>query len=454
MESWHTIETTSFERLSRNDHVAPAGVVRCSSQIPATSKLLPTATRKHSATLSTMKISLWKIALALVAQHASGFGTVPALLPRSSQILTSRYLSTPSSTSQVVVKTSAAAASANPASPVPFAEQGSSADEEYRRGFITIAIITLANASVSPAWHAAMGGEGGPPALLLNAVVSVVAWLSIVGGSAVFGDKEEAAAMTEEERALAMRGGYELGFWKFLGTTGHLYGLSLTSADHGAFLIQLTTLIVPVFQGLQGERIPRKVQLAVGLALAGVLAFTQSGGGDLSSTEAANQALGDAICVGAAVFYSAFDIRTFKFGPKVQRQALVTNKITSQALLSVALCTAVAGQESMDYVAADWSAALALLPLIVWSGAIVNALATFFQVGGMIAIGPVKAQCIFASQPLWASMIAYFFLGETIGPQGLVGAAAFLSALYLAATTDIARPKTISDPTIPNEHSL
>jgi drug/metabolite transporter (DMT)-like permease len=64
----------------------------------------------------------------------------------------------------------------------------------------------------------------------------------------------------------------------------------------------------------------------------------------------------------------------------------------------------------------------------------VNALATFLQVGGMQAIGPTRAQTIFASQPLWSSMLAYAFLGETIGVQGALGGSAFLFALYLAIT--------------------
>ena len=67
--------------------------------------------------------------------------------------------------------------------------------------------------------------------------------------------------------------GVPLGLWKTLGTSLNLYGLSLTSADHGAFLIQLTTLIVPVAQGVQGVPIPRRIWLAVGIALAGLLSF-------------------------------------------------------------------------------------------------------------------------------------------------------------------------------------
>lgn len=77
--------------------------------------------------------------------------------------------------------------------------------------------------------------------------------------------------------------GAELGLWKMLGTTANIYGLSQTSSDHGAFLIQLTTLIVPSIQGVMGVPIPSRIWTAMGLASAGVFVFTQ----DPSQTDCA-----------------------------------------------------------------------------------------------------------------------------------------------------------------------
>lgn len=96
---------------------------------------------------------------------------------------------------------------------------------------------------------------------------------------------------------------------------GCSYGLSLTSAAHGAFLIQLTTLIVPLAQGLQGVPIPRRVWAAIGLAVAGVALFTQDPGTVDSSSQ------GDALCVLAAIFYASYDLRLFHWGKKVQHAA-------------------------------------------------------------------------------------------------------------------------------------
>jgi drug/metabolite transporter (DMT)-like permease len=165
--------------------------------------------------------------------------------------------------------------------------------------------------------------------------------------------------------------------------------MALTTANHGAFLLQLTTLIVPVMQGLQGEKIPRQIQAAVVLALAGMYAFTQDPGGGALPTvaQAAQIQAGDTLVLGAAVFYSIYDIQTFYWGRLVPRTELVTIKVGFQAVLSSLLCAAAAGPEVSTYLAAspDWTT---VIPTVLWSGLIVNALATFLQVGGMQAVGP------------------------------------------------------------------
>ena len=58
----------------------------------------------------------------------------------------------------------------------------------------------------------------------------------------------------------------------------------------------------------------------------------------------------------------------------------------------------------------------------------------------MQAIGPTRAQTIFASQPLCAAVMNFVFLGEIIGTQGFLGGGAFIGALVLAATSESSPP--------------
>jgi drug/metabolite transporter (DMT)-like permease len=306
---------------------------------------------------------------------------------------------------------------------------------EYQKGLLTIGFITLLFSSNSPVLHAAFSSPNihAPPVLLLNAAVSVIALVGLLLG----GDSLESktlqpfalqAMSTTEEDVLTLQGGCELGLWKFLGTTANLYGLTLTTAGHGALLIQLTTLIVPLVQGIQGVPIPRRIQVSVILALAGVVCFTQDLTGTPNST-------GDALCVLAAVFYATYDLRLFAWGKRLAARRLITTKIGTQATLSVVLLLAVSGAETMEYItSADSTTWSSILPVVVWSGVAVNAVAPFLQVGGQQTVGPTRCQTIYASQPLWAAILSFMFLGETIGTQGLVGGTIFLVALFMAAT--------------------
>ena len=108
-----------------------------------------------------------------------------------------------------------------------------------------------------------------------------------------------------------------------------------------------------------------------------------------------------------------------------------------QAGLSLALLLVAGGREAIDFIT-EVATSPADLPLLVavtlWSGIIVNAVAPFLQVGGQQAIGPTRAQVLYASQPLWASLLALIFLGETVGGTGVAGGGLFLTAVFIAAT--------------------
>ena len=206
---------------------------------------------------------------------------------------------------------------------------------EYNRGLLTVGGITLLFASNSPVIHAAFTVvETPPPALLLNAAASVAALAGLLVGGSLLSSSTELPSTLQESATgdidrTSITAGAELGLWKTCGTLANLFGLSLTSADHGAFLIQLTTLIVPLVQGLRGVPIPPRVWSAVLLALLGVGLFTQDPAATGSSVD------GDALCVLAAVFYATYDLRLFYWGKRVTPLRLITNKITMQSLLSV-----------------------------------------------------------------------------------------------------------------------
>mmetsp|Transcript_7729 Transcript_7729/g.15858 ORF Transcript_7729/g.15858 Transcript_7729/m.15858 type:complete len:439 (-) Transcript_7729:352-1668(-) len=331
------------------------------------------------------------------------------------------------------------------------------ASENYRLGLITIGFITLLFASNSPALHSAFElSSNTPPVLLINAIVSFVGLIGVVAGSPLLGKivpdpsaqstnpdtrnnaTKESAPLSSSNNAL-MRivgpsavAGTELGLWKFLGTTANIYGLSQTSSDHGAFLIQLTTLIVPVAQGLMGVPIPSRIWSAIGLALGGVFMFTQ----DPSQRDCATLT-GDGLCALAAIFYATYDLRLFKWGKIVPTNELITTKMMTQSLLSLGLLFVLGLDETRTFLSDASMRDLQLVGAVsLWSGFAVNALAPYLQVSGQQAVGPARAQILYASQPLWAAVMSYIFLAEQVGFEGFVGGIAFLCAMFLAATAE------------------
>jgi drug/metabolite transporter (DMT)-like permease len=327
-------------------------------------------------------------------------------------------------------------------------DEAQDATNSYRTGLITIGFITLLFASNSPilrsAWETT---SSAPPVLLINAAVSVVGLIGVVASSSFLnqivtdpsgqGNTSEDAKITGGDLAARIMGpsviaGAELGLWKFLGTTTNIYGLSQTSSDHGAFLIQLTTLIVPVVQGIMGVPIPKRIWAAIGLALGGVFIFTQDPNqSDCASLE------GDILCALAAVFYATYDLRLFHWGKLVPTNELITTKMVTQSLLALGLLSLLGRQETLDFLSTSSADDLKLVGTVaLWSGLAVNCVAPYLQVSGQQAVGPARAQILYASQPLWAAIMSFFLLGEACGIEGFSGGALFLVAMFLAATAE------------------
>jgi len=333
-------------------------------------------------------------------------------------------------------------------------------EDSYRRGLVTIGFITLLFASNSPALHSAFAMTSStPPVLLINAAVTGIGLAGVVFASPFLGklvpdpskksgssdlqfaEADEKTKKSPDNIVTRIVGpstiaGAELGLWKTLGTTANIYGLSQTSSDHGAFLIQLTTLIVPAAQGLSGVPIPTRIWTAIGLALGGVFMFTQ----DPNQIDCASLQ-GDLLCALAAIFYATYDLRLFKWGKLVPTDELITTKMVTQSLLSFTMLSVLGRDETLVFLSNASFHDLELVGVVaLWSGIAVNCLAPYLQVSGQQAVGPARAQILYASQPLWAAVMGFWLLGESFGTEGLIGGSAFLAAMFLAATAEMPDP--------------
>ena len=197
-------------------------------------------------------------------------------------------------------------------------------------------------------------------------------------------------------------------------------GLSLTSSDRGV-LIQLTALIVRWCRA-RGVPIPPRIW-AVVLALTGVFVFT------LDPAPAATGPREGRFALRAGRhLYATYDLRLFE---RFESRSFHTDHDEDRQAALVAPRRGVVGRPQLDEFDGDlWPVAAAAS----WSGGFVNAFGSVLQVSGQQAVGPARAQVVYASQPLWAAILSLIFLGETVGVEGCVGGALFIAACFLAAT--------------------
>ena len=64
-----------------------------------------------------------------------------------------------------------------------------------------------------------------------------------------------------------------------------------------------------------------------------------------------------------------------------------------------------------------------------WNGFFSTALTTWAQSVGQRSVPPTTANLLYSSQPIWAALFSYSFLGESLGPQTVLGSSILLGAI-------------------------
>lgn len=284
--------------------------------------------------------------------------------------------------------------------------------------------------------------------------------------------------------------GAELGAYLFFGNFFQVLGLQWTTADRGAFIVQLTTILVPCLEAsvfFTNRPLPTRTWGACLLAAFGVVVFSSdslagvSAGGAMTLAESATAILsslkGDALVAVAAVFYSLHVIRLGSIAPDVAPLRLAVAKAgyeTVYALATLAVigassttclslaAEALGGTAGADgflglWGGGDWLAAhfppaadveafatavgegrvtttewSAVGTAALWCGVMTCAYTIWAQSFGQRDVRPAEANLIYTSQPIFSAVIAALLLGETFTPRGITGGAIITAALLLS----------------------
>ncbi len=209
-------------------------------------------------------------------------------------------------------------------------------------------------------------------------------------------------------RGLALAG-LELGFWLVVGYGTQAVGLLYTTAGRSAFITALSVVLVPLFAGLLGRPVPRRVWVGAGLALLGVGLLTFEGG---------PPNVGDLWTLFTALSYAIFILRLEDYA-----RTLGAGRLTLAQVFGVLLWAFLwVGLERPAAAAIPW-------PAVLYLGVVATALATWLISAGQSRVTAAEAAVIYALEPVWAALFAYLLLGEALGAQGILGAALVLFAI-------------------------
>lgn len=352
---------------------------------------------------------------------------------------------------------------------------GVSIEEDRNLGVLVLLTVPFAWGSFEPAVRYVYAIDPPLPALVFSLGYYLVAAISLGFLTLISQQqkgKKDDDANSKHVDQVAIRGGVELGTYLFIGNGLQVLGLASVSADRAAFLLQLTTLFVPLVQGLfiNGDlrSISSKTWTACGIALIGVAVISLDGKeGPLLDNAAnilTNFSQGDLFIMAAAFSYTFHCIRLERFAKETSALQLAACKATTETvwtLISIATIFGIASKSIGDSGAlpslfagaettsveiasffrdtsqlANNPALPSVVLAILWTGLVTVAYTIYAQSFGQSRVSPTDANLIYTIQPICTAVFAWILLGETLGPAGCVGGALIGSAVYLVAVDD------------------
>ena len=327
---------------------------------------------------------------------------------------------------------------ATPRTPPPYLKAAATLPPPSAARIAALIAVPIAWGTYSPAVEFAYALPHTPPPQALSFAFVAVSAASLQLASAL-APPEQPLEPTDEnsdappDDALRLRAGAELGLWLFLGSNIQLLGLQLTDAARAGFIVQLTTVLVPLAEALVLRRaLPPRLWAAVAAATAGIAQISVLGGA------ASGDPRGDALVAASAVMYTAHVVRLGEFAAALPALGLAKAKAAAQLALNVATLGALQAGGGVDL--GGWAASLTpaeaatLGGVCLWNGLVPSAFTTWAQSYGQSAVSPTAANVLYSLQPVTNAAIAAVVLGEVLTPDEVGGGALVLLGAALAST--------------------
>lgn len=200
------------------------------------------------------------------------------------------------------------------------------------------------------------------------------------------------------------------------------FGLEFISSNRSAFLTSLNVLMVPLLGMAFGARPSWLVLGCAALACGGIGLMSWEGGADL---------VADAATVFSALAYALYVIFLSKWSPRhVSRQLAATQIIWMALLGTVWMVLDAQGTDKLQTLVSRLDGSL--LAGLVYLGVVATAGMLFLQALAQRHVSADKAALIYAMEPVFAALFAWWWLAEVLTLQAAVGGAMVVFAVVLS----------------------
>lgn len=210
--------------------------------------------------------------------------------------------------------------------------------------------------------------------------------------------------------------GIVLGVLSFAGYATQTIGMLTTSASKAAFITGLSVILTPIVGAIWlRQGVPLRAWLAALLALVGLGLMT------LNPSE--GLVVGDFWVLGTALAYALYIVYLGEIAAQHKPIVLTSLQIIVVALLSWGWAV------PELYVLKNLS--LSVISALLYLALFATVLVLWLQALAQRVVPAYAAALIFALEPVFAAIFAYFLLGETLSVQGWLGGALVVLAMII-----------------------
>jgi drug/metabolite transporter (DMT)-like permease len=212
-----------------------------------------------------------------------------------------------------------------------------------------------------------------------------------------------------------LRDGALLGVVVYCSYVTQVIGLQTTSSNRSAFITSLNVILVPIFGVVLGRRLSWRVGAAAVLALVGIGVLSWEGGA---------LTIGDLWVLGCAVSYAVYILLMESIAPKHPPLDLTIVQLMVIAILGLAWAAPQLGSQ-WAILRENWVA-------IGYLGIAATAMTTWTQAIAQRHVSATETAIIYALEPIFAAVFAFWWIGENLGARGLLGGAMVIVATVLS----------------------